>query len=198
MKAQRTKKNQAKIFIICGPSGSGKTTLLAKLIRDDAFKGTLIKSVSLTTRPKRHAERQGKDYFFVSEEDFKKRLKGKKILEWTRYLGYHYGTPREFVDKYLRRGVNIGVCLDIKGARALKRIYPRQAVTIFVLPPSIETLKDRINGRCRRTDQTELNKRLMLARREMAECGRFDYCILNKELTQAIQRLKAIISGELN
>ena len=193
MKTARGHKKQGKIFVISGPSGSGKTTLLNKLIQDREISKLLIKSRSLTTRPRRCQERDGKDYFFVSPDEFSRLLKAKKILEWTRYLGYYYGTPREHVEVRLKKGGHIGFCLDLKGAAILKKIYPKNTVTVFVLPPSLETLKARIEGRSKSTDKKEVAQRLKLAARELSAASGFDYCILNNNLQVALKELKEII-----
>jgi len=94
-------KKQSFLFIVSGPSGSGKTTLASSVLKSPELKNRLIKSISLTTRPRRPGEKDKKDYFFVPEERFKKLLKAKKILEWTRYLGYYYATPKDFVESQL-------------------------------------------------------------------------------------------------
>ncbi len=193
MKIANKQKKTGKIFVISGPSGSGKTTLLGKLIQDREISRLLIKSRSFTTRPKRSQERQGEDYFFVTRLEFKRLIKQKKILEWTRYLGYYYGTPKQFVDVQLKKGKNLGFCLDLKGAAILKKIYPKNTVTIFVLPPSLKTLKTRIKKRCKCTAKQEIAQRLSLARREIKACSRFDHCILNKNLQVALGKLKEII-----
>jgi len=188
--------SQGKIFVISGPSGSGKTTLLTSLIQDKEIGKLLVKSCSITTRPKRSQEREAKEYFFVTPEEFRRRLKAKKILEWTRYLGYYYGTPKEPLEKQLNGGKNVGLCLDLKGARILKKIYPKNTVTIFVLPPSLSVLKERIQNRCRHTHQQEVAQRMLLARRELREAGKFDYCILNQNLPVALKELKSIFLQE--
>ena len=90
---------EGKIFVISGPSGSGKTTLRDCLLKDKKVKSLFAKSVSFTTREKRTAEIEGRDYFYISEKEFKKKLRAKKILEWTKYLGYYYATPRDFVSQ---------------------------------------------------------------------------------------------------
>ena len=197
MTAKKIQKTPGKVFVISGPSGSGKTTLLSKLIQDRALRSKLLRSVSLTTRPKRAGERKGEDYLFVKKQRFLDLLKAKKILEWTRYLGYYYGTPKELVDSKLKLGKSIGFCLDLNGARALKKFYPKQAVTIFVKPPSISTLKKRIEYRCASADKLETRKRLSLARKELRAATSFDYIVLNTDLKEAVKKLKGIISGEI-
>jgi len=198
VKAKKRQNKPGKIFIISGPSGSGKTTLLTRLIQDKKIGKLLIKSRSVTTRPKRLRERQGKDYFFVTKGEFKRLLKAKKILEWTRYLGYYYGTPKWTVENRLKKGKHIGLCLDLKGARILKKIYPHNTVTVFILPPSLRVLKSRIEGRCRETNQEEIARRLLLAKREILAAPGFDYSILNQNLRLALKGLKKIFLKESN
>jgi guanylate kinase len=196
VKAARRQNKPGKIFVISGPSGSGKTTLLTSLIQDKKIAKLLVKSRSITTRPKRSNEREGKEYFFVSPAEFNRLLKAKKILEWTRYLGYYYGTPRQPLEKQLNRGKSVGLCLDLKGARILKKIYPNNTVTVFVLPPSLSTLKERIQNRCRNTNQQEVAQRVLLARKELRAASEFDYCILNQNLPVALKELKSIFLQE--
>ena len=196
MKAKKRENKPGKIFIISGPSGSGKTTLLTRLIQDKIIGKLLAKSCSVTTRPKRLGEKQGNDYFFVTPDEFKRLLKAKKILEWTRYLGYYYGTPKEPVENRINKGKHLGLCLDLKGAAVLKKIYPRNTVTVFILPPSLNALKARIEGRCRETNKKEITQRLRLAKEEILAAAKFDYCILNQNLRVALKELKNIFLKE--
>lgn len=196
MKAEKKQNNPGKIFIISGPSGSGKTTLLTNLIQDKKIKHLIVKSRSLTTRPKRSGEREGEDYFFVNKDKFKSLLKAKKILEWTKYLGYYYGTPKGPLEAVLKSGKSAGLCLDLKGAGILKKLYPACAVTIFVLPPSLSVLKSRIENRCCLTDKLEVKRRMLLAQKELGAASRFDYCILNQNLKKALKELKDIFLKE--
>jgi len=196
VKADNIQKKPGKIFVISGPSGSGKTTLLTKLLQEKQIRKSLIKSCSMTTRPKRSGEREAKEYFFVTLAEFRRLLKAKKILEWTRYLGYYYGTPKEPLEKQLTKGKSVGLCLDLKGARIFKKLYPDNTVTIFVLPPSLSVLKERIQNRCRRTNPQEIRQRLLMARRELQSAGKFDYCILNQNLAAALKELKRIFLQE--
>jgi len=189
---------KGKIFVISGPSGSGKTTLLEKVLKGKEIRKKFARSVSLTTRPKRTGEASGRHYFFVSREDFKERLKAKKILEWTKYLGYYYATPRDFVEKQLKSGKNIALCLDLRGARQLKRLYPGNTVTVFIAPPSLGELKGRIEGRCKKTKKKEIRQRLLMARREIRASRHYDYSLLNEDLQQAVKVLKQIILREEN
>ena len=196
MKTTKRQKYSGKIFVICGPSGSGKTTLLASLIQDKKIGQLLVKSCSLTTRPKRSGEKEAREYFFVTAAEFKRRLKAKKILEWTRYLGYYYGTPKESLERQLKSGKNLGLCLDLKGAAALKKLYPENTVTVFVLPPSLGALKNRMKNRCQKTGHKELAQRMLLARQELRQANKFDYCIVNQNLKTALGKLKKIFLRE--
>jgi guanylate kinase len=185
------------IFIISGPSGSGKTTLLESLLKNKALKRILVKSVSLTTRPRRSTERNSRDYFFITEKEFKRLRKAKKILEWTRYLGYYYATPKDFVEEQLEKRRHLIVSLDLKGALRMKRLCPKNTVTIFILPPSLETLRKRIEGRCHKTEKAEIGQRLKLAQEELLGSYKYDYCLMNKNLPQAVKELQGIILREI-
>jgi guanylate kinase len=190
------RKKLGKLIVISGPSGSGKTTLLSALIKSDDLRARLVKSVSLTTRPKRSGERQGKDYFFISRRQFISRLRSQKILEWTRYLGYYYGTPKGLVDKALSRGKNIGLCLDLKGALKIKKLYP-QSVAIFIAPPALAELKSRIKKRCQKISAKELMLRLARAKTELRQGNKYDYRLVNKKFDQTLKRLKSIVLKEI-
>jgi len=190
-------KNKGIIFVISGPSGSGKTTLVKNVLHDKVLRRKLVHSVSLTTRPKRSCERNKKDYFFVTAEQFKKQLKQKKILEWTRYLGYYYATPKGPVDEQLRGGKSVVLCLDLNGARRIRQLYPKNNVTIFVKPPTLGVLTQRIQNRCHKTKALEITKRLNLAKQELLAARRYDYCLINRDLEHVTRELKDIILDNL-
>jgi guanylate kinase len=190
-------KNRGLIFVVSGPSGSGKTTLVKKLLNGRDLKNKLTRSISWTTRPRRSGEQAQRDYFFVSQKRFRQARKAKKLLEWTKYLGYYYATPKDFIVGQLKKGKHIILCLDLKGAAALKRRYPKNTITIFVLPPSQDVLWQRIIKRCHKTKSEEVKERLRLARQEMAAVNRYDYCLVNKDLKQATQTVAEIICKEM-
>lgn len=189
--------NRGKIFVISGPSGSGKTTLRDRLLKDASLKREFAKSVSFTTRLKRSKERHGRDYFFLKTADFKRRLKAKEILEWTKYLGYYYGTSRAFVENKLKLGKSIILCLDLKGALRVKRLFPQNSVTVFVLPPSLKSLRERIQKRCQKTKKEEIARRIALARKELSSRRHYDYVIVNKSLERAAGELREIVLKEM-
>lgn len=190
------KKAYAKIFVVSGPSGSGKTTLAAQLAGVKAFRNRLLRSVSFTTRRRRPGEKEGRDYFFISKQEFEQWLKERKVLEWTRYLDYYYGTPLDFVERHLREGKHLILCLDLKGARRIKRFYPKRTVTIFILPPTLKALRGRIEGRCR-MQKKELEERLNLAVKELESCRSYDYTVVNNSLPAAIKKLARLIKKEI-
>jgi len=160
----RAKTGKGFVFVISGPSGSGKTTLAKEILKQPQLKDQFTKSVSFTTRPKRPRERQGRDYFFVSKKEFQSLLGAKKILEHTHYLGYDYGTPRDFLKQAIRKGQHVILCLDIRGASFVKRAFPQRTITIFVKPPSLSIAKQRILNRCTKTNPKEAARRIRLAR----------------------------------
>ncbi len=191
-------KKQGLIFVVSGPSGSGKTTLVKAVLSDRQFKKKLARSVSFTTRPRRSGEKHKREYYFISEKEFKEKWKAKKILEWTRYLGYYYGTARDFLDKQLYKYRGIVLCLDLKGAVRIKRLYPKNTVTIFITPSSLKELSARIQKRCSKTKKEEIQKRIKLARREILASRSYDYRLVNKDLHRAIRELKSIIHKNLS
>jgi len=189
--------NNNLLFVISGPSGSGKTTLLKAILKDKDLKDKLRRSISFTTRPKRKGERNKKDYIFITEEEFKKRLKEKKILEWTKFLDYYYGTSLVDFKKLLKEKKHILLCLDEKGAFKLKRLYPKNTITIFILPPKIEELKRRILKRENKLDKKQFLKRMSLARRQLKLAELYDYRLINKDLKKTLKDLKEIILKQI-
>ncbi len=194
---RKQSKKQGLIFIISGPSGSGKTTLVENLLGNKTLKNKLARSISFTTRPGRSGEQDKKDYFFISEKRFRQEQKAQNLLEWTKYLGYYYATPKEFIERQLHKAKHVILCLDLKGAFTIKRQYPKNTVTIFVMPPSLDTLLQRIAARCNRTKEKEVRQRLRLAQEELSACDRYDYCVVNKDLEQATKQLQGIILKEI-
>lgn len=195
---QKERKEKGILFVVSGPSGSGKTTLVEKLIKGAYLGNKLVRSVSVTTRPRRSAEENGRDYLFLSREEFLRRQKAKKFLEWTKYLGYYYATPRDFLNQQLKENRHVILCLDLKGARKIRRFYPGNTVSIFILPPSLSVLHGRIERRCNRTKKKEIRQRLKLARNELSLSGKYDYRLVNKNLKQAVRELRGIILKETN
>lgn len=189
--------NKKLLFVISGPSGSGKTTLIKALLEDKQIRGKIQRSISYTSRPRRKGERDKKDYIFISEEDFKKKLRAKKILEWTHFLNYYYGTPLDYFKRLLKQNKHIIFCLDEKGAFKIKKLYPKNTVMIFILPPNMVALKRRIYKREGSLDRKQLLERLNLARNQLKQAKFYDYQLINQDFDQTLKELKQIILREI-
>jgi guanylate kinase len=184
-------KRQGIIFIISAPSGAGKTTLVKKLLK--LFPDITL-SVSCTTRARRPGEAAGRDYHFVTEKKFAALRSRRGFAEWARVHGFFYGTPRAALERTIARGRDVLLDIDVQGARKIKRQY-RNAVSIFVLPPSRRELEQRLARRG--TDRREtIRRRLENARREIREIMRYDYVVENRELRRAVESAKAIVIAE--
>jgi len=181
------------IFVISGPSGSGKTTLLKNLLKAKGLKNRLVRSISFTTRAKRPDEKYGKDYFFISAREFQHKRRAQKLLEWTKYLGYYYATPKDFFKNWFAKNRHLILCLDLKGALKIKRLYPKDTVNIFVMPPSLGVLRERIKKRANKTKEDEVRERLGLAKEELLASRAYDYCLVNKDLGKTLKKLKKLI-----
>ena len=180
--------------MVSGPSGSGKTTLCRRLLLRKNIKGRLVKSVSITTRPRRPDDKIGKDYRFVSKSAFLKSQRQGKFLETQKVFGFLYGTPKDFVAKALKNKKSVLLCIDVKGARAVKRIY-KDAVMIFVLSPTLESLETRLKKRSSETKE-RLRFRLGKARWEIGFAKNYDYIIINDKLNLALKKLETIVKAE--
>ncbi|MGE4357616.1 MAG: guanylate kinase [Candidatus Omnitrophota bacterium] len=184
-------KKKGVLFVISGPSGCGKTTLGEMIISEN---NNLVRSVSMTTRPPRRGERQGKEYFFVDEKRFLEWKEKDKFLEWAKVFNYFYGTPREFVMKNLNQGKNVVLIIDVQGAMQVKKKFP-DAVFIFIAPPSLKTLRERLKKRGL-DSPAEIKKRLRQAREEMTYQGYYNYILVNDKLDTTKKILNAIIALE--
>ena len=175
------------IFVaVTGPSGSGKTSVCKALL---AMFPRLRFSVSLTTRPPRPSEVDGEDYHFVSEAEFRERIRRGDLIEWAENYGQLYGTSRKAMEEALK-GHDLLLDVDTRGARALKRAWPG-GIFVFIVPPSIEELERRLRARGSETEET-IRRRFDNAIREIREIVWYDYIILNDELDAAIDRLRAV------
>ncbi len=184
-------KRQGIIFILSAPSGAGKTTLYngLKLVHPE-----IKLSVSCTTRPRRPGEVNGRDYRFISERQFDEMKAAGAFAEWAKVHGNDYGTPRKPLDHSMHSGRDILLDIDVQGARQIKEIYP-QAVSIFLLPPSLKELKRRLASRG--TDGREIiRRRLANARGEIGEILHYDYYVENRDVAEAVEVLSAIVAAE--
>ncbi len=186
---------KGRIVIISGPSGSGKTTLHKRLLLSRRFRGKLVKSISATTRPRRPGERHGRDYLFFSKDVFLAKKTKKYFLEWQRVFGRYYGTPHDRAEELLKAGKNVLLCIDVKGARVVRRWYP-DAISIFINAPSIAVLKNRLRKRASES-MADLRLRLSVAKREIKEARQYTYVVVNDDLKKALKKLEHILQSEL-
>lgn len=184
-------KRKGILFIISAPSGSGKTTLCTRLVESV---DSLYRSISMTTRPPRPGEKDGKDYIFIEKPEFIKRQKKNEFLEWAKVFGEYYGTPKKHIVHMLKRGSDVLLSIDVQGAMKIKRLK-LDAVYIFILPPSLAMLRERLINRS--TDSKEaIYERLNVAKKEVACSERYDYVIINNRLEPALDNLRAVIIAE--
>ncbi|PIP67890.1 MAG: guanylate kinase [Candidatus Omnitrophica bacterium CG_4_9_14_0_2_um_filter_42_8] len=184
-------KKKGTLFIISAPSGSGKTTLCTRLVESV---DSLCRSISMTTRAPRPGEKDGMDYIFIEKPEFLKRQKRKEFLEWAKVFEEYYGTPKKHILHMLKRGSDVLLSIDVQGAMKIKRLG-LDAVNIFILPPSLAMLKERLVNRSTDSRQA-IRQRLNIARKEIACSRKYDYIIVNNRLESALDNLRAIIIAE--
>ena len=191
LKDSEVRDRKGLIIVISAPSGSGKTTLCKRLV---AKVPNLRRSISVTTRNPRRGEINGRDYFFITQEDFVARKRNNEFIEWAEVFDEYYGTPRSFVEEVIGAGEDVLLSIDVQGAMQVKESYP-DAVFIFILPPSISALEERLMKR-KTDDSDEILKRLQLAREEMKRIENYDYVIVNRSLKASLRELHSIITAE--
>jgi guanylate kinase len=183
--------NKGLLIVLSGPSGVGKGTVCAALRRRTT---DLVYSVSATTRSPRAGEQEGVNYFFKTREQFQEMIARDALLEHAEYVGNYYGTPREFVEKTLAEGKDVILEIEVQGALKVKEKFPA-GVFIFLLPPSLAELKQRIVGRGTES-QDKIDRRLSVAVEEMNLLSRYDYAVVNDEIDHACDRILSIITAE--
>ena len=176
------------LFIVTAPSGAGKTSLVRELVKDD---DSLCISVSHTTRPRREGERDGVDYFFVDREEFERKRDADAFLEHAEVYGHYYGTSREWVQQHREQGLDVILEIDWQGAEQVRKLDPT-ACSIFILPPSVETLRQRLETRAL-DDEKTIERRMRQARQELAQSRKSDYLVINEEFERALADIRAII-----
>ena len=181
------------LIVYSGPSGVGKSTILAEVLKQDDLK--LSFSVSMTTREPREGEEEGVDYFYVDKETFEKAIEEDKFLEYATYVGNYYGTPRDFVEQKRNEGRNVMLEIDVQGGLQVMEKCP-EAVTIFIEPPSLEVLKERLIGRG--TDPLDvIEQRVSRATGEIEKSVTYKYHVVNDVLEVAVEEVIAIIRKEM-
>ena len=178
------------LIVVSAPSGCGKGTLLAEVLKNDSF----YYSVSATTRAPREGEVNGVNYHFTSKEDFEKLIASGGVLEYARYCGNYYGTPRKAVEDKLAEGKDVILEIEVQGAMKIKQSCP-EAVFVFILPPSVETLKERLEKQGTETADV-IAKRVAEARGEIEKAYNYDYVIVNDDLDTAVSEFINAVEAE--
>jgi len=179
------------ILVLSAPSGAGKTTLCNALLKKFPY---IKYSVSCTSRKPRKGEKNGKDYYFVSERKFKKMIKNKEFVEWAMVHGHYYGTPYKNIEKAVNLKKDIVLDIDVQGAKNIRKKF-KDAILVFVSPPSLKILKDRLMKR-KQDSEEEIKRRIKKAKMEMKEIFWYDYNIVNDKLNEAKEKLFSIYIAE--
>ncbi len=178
------------LVLFSGPSGVGKDTVLDVVLNKDC---SIQRSISLTTRDIRENEVDGRDYYFISKEKFDNMLQNGEVLEFAQYGKNFYGTPKAPVDKWLSEGKKVILKIEVQGAQQIKKLYP-DAVGIFVLPPSMEELENRLRSRGTE-DEEDILKRLEIAKNEVKKSVDYDFTVINDDLDSASNDVLKIINA---
>jgi guanylate kinase len=181
------------IFVISAPSGAGKTTVTGGFLKN---RGDFTVSVSATTRQPRAGEKNGEHYFFYTQDEFKKLIRKGEFLEYARVLDNYYGTPKKPLIKSTEEGKNVIMDVDIQGAKNLKKKLKDKCVTIFIIPPSLQELENRLKNRKTESEE-EFKKRIELGKKEMLERKKYDYIIINDSVEHAVKYLDYIVNLEI-
>ena len=185
---------KGKLIIFSAPSGAGKTTIVKHLLQKDY---DLEFSISATSREARHTETDGKDYYFISEEEFREKVENNEFLEWEEvYKGTCYGTLKKEVERIRQKGKNVIFDVDVIGGLNIKKYYGDKALSVFVQPPSVEELKKRLQDRSTETKE-KIAMRITKAEKELSFANRFDAVIVNDNLQNAFAQAEKIISAFL-
>lgn len=186
---------EPKLIIVSAPSGSGKTTLVKHLL---SVFPSMSFSISATSRARRNGEQDCKDYYFISSESFRNKINAGELLEWQEvYSGSYYGTLRSEVEKMLNEGKDVVFDVDVVGGLNIKREFGNRALSVFVCPPSVDVLEQRL--RCRNTDSEEtIRKRIAKAEHELSYAKKFDYIIVNTDLDVAKEEIVKRVKSFLN
>lgn len=181
------------LIIMSGPSGVGKGTIREKLMEDKTL--NLFYSVSMTTRSPRPGEVDGREYYFVSKEEFQRNIDNNNLLEWAEFVGNRYGTPKDKVDAMRDEGKNVLLEIDVNGtSQVLSKLDCNDVISIFIAPPSLEELENRIRGRSTETDEV-IKNRLAQASRELSQSKQYRFVVVNDKLEDAVDECRKIINN---
>jgi len=179
------------LIIIAGPSGVGKGTVRKYVEKEKSLK--LGFSISYTTRKPRPGEKNAREYFFISKDEFKKRIKNKEFLEYATYVNNYYGTSKSYINSLMKKGKNVLLEIEVKGTKQVIKQYPKKdLITFFIVPPSIKELEKRIRGRSTESNET-IKDRLTKAKAELKEKKHFDYIVVNDSPLRAAKEIIKIL-----
>lgn len=184
------KNKKGLLIVISGPSGVGKGTICKVLV--EHFKAWY--SISVTTREKRDGEENGKDYFFVTKEEFEQKIKDNDFLEYATYNNNYYGTLKSKINNHLNNNIDVFAEIEVTGAKNIKNIY-KDSVLIYILPPSLKELEDRLRNRNTEDEQT-IKNRMNITKEELKQIDIYDYVVVNDDLEKTIEKVKNIIESE--
>jgi len=182
-------KNQKKLIILTGPSGVGKGTVVKEILSKDK---NIWLSISATTRKPREGEKEGENYYFLSQEKFKEMIEQNLFLEWAQFAGNYYGTPLSSVDGKIKKGLTVLLEIEVEGAKQIKKKFP-ESISIFLLPPNIEELERRIRNRGTE-DEEAIRTRLSRANYEVSESNQFDFELTNHNVDETAKRIIKLIT----
>jgi guanylate kinase len=180
------------IIILSAPSGAGKSSICEAVLASDKKDTTYL--ISYTTRHPRTGEKNGKNYFFLSEESFKKMIKEGKFAEWAKVHGNYYGTSKELLDKALTAGKNVILEIDVQGGINIKKQYPYRTCMIFIMTTDFKTLEKRLIARNKDCKET-IDTRMVNAKKELEYLPKYDYLVINRDLTDAVESVRTIIKS---
>jgi guanylate kinase len=180
------------LVILSSPSGGGKTSVIHRII--EKCDGNFVYSISATTRQPRPGEKNGKDYFFLTQQEFEDHIKKDLLLEWEQVHGYWYGTPKYYVEQAIAAGKFVLLDIDVNGALQIAQKFPHNTLTIFVAPPSLDELIQRLRNRKTESDN-EIDRRLKRIPLEMEQSKRFDYVVINEKLENTVAEIVKIVQA---
>ena len=184
-------KGKGMLVVLSGPSGSGKDTVLDKLKKTDF---SFDKTISATTRDVRDGERDGVDYYFIDKNTFEERIKNQEFLEYTVYNDNYYGTPKSEVERLVDKGGCILLKIEVEGAGNVRKLMP-EALSIFIIPPSLEELERRLRGRGTETEES-FQRRFEIAKDELSRANEYDYIVINDDINLCAEQIVKILESE--
>ncbi|AAW71168.1 guanylate kinase [Wolbachia endosymbiont of Brugia malayi] len=184
--------NEGVLLVLSSPSGAGKTTILERLLERST---NLVRSVSMTTRKPRPGEINGKDYFFVTKKEFHELCEAGQMLEYARVFENFYGIPKSFIEQNLSSGISVLLSIDWQGAFHLFELMREKVISVFILPPSMEELRLRLQKR-NSDSASEIEHRLAEAQKEMSKRDKYDYVVINDDIDKSVEEISSILDKE--